>query len=365
MTDKKKKVFVAMSGGVDSSVTAALMKEQGYDVAGVTMRFDIAHPDNKKTISGGGSGSDDARKVARALGIPHQVLDFSENLADDVINDFTEEYGAGRTPNPCVRCNQFVKFGALYDKVMSLGADYLATGHYARILFNKAQHGYELRKAKDSQKDQSYFLYRLDREALSKVLFPLGEFTKPQVRDLARKFRLSVAEKSESQDICFVADAGYKEFIRSRLGDDAFKPGPFRDHKGEIVGEHKGIINYTIGQREKLGIALGHPVYVYKIDKAANTVYVGLEEHLYARGLLAEKFYPIGMNIPSETVEVSARIRYNASEVKGSLTYLGDDNICLVFEKPQKSVTPGQSVVFYRDDLLLGGAVIQEPILDE
>lgn len=351
-----------MSGGVDSSVVAALMKEQGYDVIGVTMCFSIVNPKSKKPSCCGVDGIADAQRVAQILGIPHYVLDFAKDIRNHVINDFTNEYLNGHTPNPCVRCNQYLKFGTLYEKAMSLGADFLATGHYAKVHYNSRAECYEMKKAKDLKKDQSYFLYSISKEALSKVLFPLGDIPKNKVRDLARKYKLNVAEKRESQDICFVPDTGYKSFIRNRLGDNVFEPGDFKNHKGEVVGQHQGILNYTIGQRDKLGIALGVPVYVYKIDKQTNTVYVGPQECLYAQGLTANQFNPVSMNIPTETMEVYARIRYNAREVKGFLTYLGEGRIRVEFAEPQKSITPGQSVVLYHDDVVLGGAVIEGAI---
>ena len=360
--NKNKKVFVAMSGGVDSSVVAGLMKEQGYDVVGVTMCFSITHPNSTKPSCCGVDGINDAKRAAEIIGIPHYVLDFAKDINEHIIDDFTSEYLSGRTPNPCVRCNQHLKFGTLYKKVMAMGADYLATGHYAKIHYNPIRDCFEMKKAVDHKKDQSYFLYSMNKATLSKVLFPLGDMTKDEVRDLAHNYKLNVADKAESQDICFVPETGYKEFIRNRLGDGVFKPGNFKDSQGTIVGEHKGIANYTIGQRDKLGIALGVPVYVYEIDRESNTVYVGPQECLYAKGLTATQFNPVSMNIPDETIEISARIRYNAPEVKGFLTYLDDGKIRIKFAEPQKSVTPGQSVVFYHDDVVLGGAIIEEPI---
>jgi tRNA-specific 2-thiouridylase len=359
----KKKVYVAMSGGVDSSVVAALMKEEGHDVVGLTMCFSISHPESKKPSCCGVDGIQDAKRAAQILDIPHYVLDFAKDINDHIIDNFTSEYLSGRTPNPCVRCNQHLKFGTLYQKVKALGGGYLATGHYAKIHYNREKARFEMQKAKDPRKDQSYFLYSMKRETLSDVLFPLGDLTKQEVRDLAQKYHLNTADKAESQDICFVPDGGYQQFLRNRLGDSIFIPGPFKNEKGEVVGEHKGIASYTIGQRDKLGIALGHPVYVYKIDKAENTVYVGPQEYLYARGLIATRFNPVSQDLAvGETMRVSTRIRYNAPEVDAQVTRRDESTIEVLFDEPQKSVTPGQSVVFYDGDVVLSGAVIEEPI---
>jgi tRNA-specific 2-thiouridylase len=354
-------VFVAMSGGVDSSVVAGLVKDAGYKTVGVTMCFNITHPGNTKPSCCGIEGIGDAKRAAEILGIPHYVFNFAGDINDFIIEDFTREYLSGRTPNPCVRCNQHLKFGTLYDKVKALGADYIATGHYGKIDF-KGDGRFELKKAADERKDQSYFLYSMKKETLPSVLFPLGGLTKTEVRDLARKYNLNTAEKPESQDICFVPQEGYKKFLEDRVGKETMIPGDFVDEEGKVVGQHKGIAYYTIGQRDKLGIALGYPVYVYRIDATTNTVHVGNLEKLYSKGLIAGQTNWVSMEIPKETIEVMARIRYNSPEVKAYLTALDEKHVRVEFETPQKSVTPGQSAVFYKDDIVLGGAIIDEPI---
>ena len=361
MDNNKRTVFVAMSGGVDSSVVAGLIKESGYNTVGVTMCFNITHNDGRASCCGV-EGISDAKRAAEILDIPHYVFNFAADINDYIIEDFTKEYLSGRTPNPCVRCNQHLKFGTLYSKVKSLGADYIATGHYGRIEFNQNNHRFELKKATDSQKDQSYFLYSMAKETLPSVLFPLGGLTKPQVRDLARKYKLNTAEKPESQDICFVPAAGYKKFLEDRVGQEAMIPGNFVDDQNRVVGQHKGIAYYTVGQRDKLGLALGYPVYVYRIDAKTNTVYIAGLDKLYSKGLIASQTNWVSMEIPKETIEVMGRIRYNSPEVQAQLTVLDQAHVRLEFAQPQKSVTPGQSVVFYRDDVVLGGAIIDQSL---
>ena len=354
-------VYVAMSGGVDSSVVAGLIKEAGYNTIGVTMCFNITHNDGKASCCGI-DGIADAKRAADILDIPHYVFNFAHDINAFIIDNFTDEYLNGRTPNPCVRCNQHLKLGTLYQKVKALGAEYLATGHYGQIEFNAKRNCHELKKAIDFKKDQSYFLYSMKKETLSSVMFPLGGMTKPEVRELARKFSLNTAEKPESQDICFVPASGYKKFIEDRVGPQAMAPGPFVDENGNVIGQHKGLAHYTIGQRDKLGLAMGYPVYVYKMDRTTNTVHIGNLKHLYSGGLKASGMNWVSMEIPQETIEVSARIRYNSPEVKAYLTPTDENSVRVEFKEPQKSVTPGQSVVFYDGDVVLGGAVIDEAL---
>jgi tRNA-uridine 2-sulfurtransferase len=362
MSNKDKTVFVAMSGGVDSSVVAGMIRDAGYKTVGVTMCFNITHPNSDKPSCCGIDGIADAKRAAELLDIPHYVFNFAADINDYIIDNFTNEYLSGRTPNPCVRCNQHLKFGTLYDKVKALGGDYIATGHYGKIDFNAAANAFELKKAADPRKDQSYFLYSMKKETLSSVLFPLGGLTKPEVRELARKYGLNTADKPESQDICFVPKEGYKKFLEDRVGDLMKKPGNFIDDQGKVVGQHKGVAYYTIGQRDKLGIALGYPVYVHRIDPKTNNVYVGNLSKLYSKGFIAGQVNWVSMEIPKETIEVTARIRYNSPEVKAYVTAVDSNTVRVIFDEPQKSVTPGQSAVFYNGDVVLAGAIIDEAV---
>ena len=358
----KKKVFVAMSGGVDSSVVAGLMKEAGHEVVGLTMCFSITHPDSKRPSCCGVEGIQDAQRAAQILGIPHYVLDFAEDIRHQIIDNFVSEYLSGRTPNPCVRCNQHLKFGSLFKKAIGLGAEIVATGHYAKVELNPKTGSFELRKGLDQRKDQAYFLYSMPRETLSRVWMPIGGMTKQEVREHARRFKLNTAEKPESQDICFVPASGYKKFLEDRVGADKMVPGDFLDESGKVVGRHKGIAYYTIGQRDQLGIALGHPVYVTKIDAAKNTVHVGRLDQLYSAGLLASHMNYLSLTSPLVRREVDACVRYNCQPVKAFLTSLENGWARLEFAAPQKSVTPGQSVVLFEGDTVLAGGIIEQPL---
>ncbi|MDP3732195.1 MAG: tRNA 2-thiouridine(34) synthase MnmA [Candidatus Omnitrophota bacterium] len=356
----RERVVVAMSGGVDSSVAAALLKEQGYEVIGITLCFNFPDSTAKRPTCCGIEAIEDARRVAHKLGVKHYVLNFNKVLQEKVIKDFCQEYLKGRTPNPCVRCNQYLKFGALLKKSLYLDAKYLATGHYARIV--KARYSllatrYYLRKAKDLHKDQSYFLYRLSQNQLKHILFPLGEFTKDQVRKMAREFVLPVADKLASQEICFLPDTDYREFLKAQVKTD-IKPGPIVDKDNNILGQHKGIAFYTIGQREGLGIARGYPLYVVKINPGNNCITVGKKEDVYAEEFMLRDTHFILRPIKKKVV-LRVKIRYNYAEALARVIFLRN-KIKVEFNKPQFAITPGQSAVFYDKDIVLGGGIIDK-----
>jgi tRNA-specific 2-thiouridylase len=337
------KVIVAMSGGVDSSVTAAFLKEQGHEVTGLTMRL---------TPHG---TADDARKAADQLGIPHYVVDFRDFFEMTIIEDFCREYRRGRTPNPCVRCNRHIKFGALWEKAAEMGADFIATGHYARI-----EHmGDEifLKKGADILKDQSYFLCRLTREQLRRALFPVGHLTKSQVRQIAREMGLPAAARPESQEICFIPGNDYAGFIQSYLPEPS-PPGPITDAEGNILGKHHGLPGYTIGQRHGLGIAAAEPLYVTAIAPERNAVIVGTKAQTRAKELVAADLNWISGEPPARPISVKARVRHRHAEAEAILTPLEDGNYYVNFTAPQTAITPGQTIAFYDGDIVLGGGTI-------
>ena len=342
-----------MSGGVDSTGAAFLLKEQGYDVTGVTMCLGISDSgsgENSRVQCCGVEAINDSKAVCRQLKIPHYVLNFADELEEFVIKDFVENYKKGYTPNPCVRCNQFLKFDKLFNYSKAMGFDYLATGHYAKI--EEAGGKYFLKRSKDEKKDQTYFLYCIKKEQLPSILFPLADYTKEQIREIAQKAGLLVAEKSESQDICFIDDKGYSDFIAKRIGLQ--KEGDIVDTKGNILGRHKGIVNYTKGQRKGLGVAAGKPVYVTGIDVEKNQVILGSREDLLQETLQAADINLLLDNFP-ETA--SAKIRYAHKPAECCLEY--NDNILKVsFNIPQEAVTPGQAIVIYDEDTVVGGGVI-------
>jgi tRNA-specific 2-thiouridylase len=357
LTEERKKVVVAMSGGVDSSVTAALLKDRGYEVVGLTMQLWEEKGDAGSRQCCSQEHVLDAGRVANRLGIDFHVVDFRKEFRKLIVDEFADEYYSGRTPNPCVRCNQKVKFGILLEKARALGADYLATGHYARIE-RDASGDFMLLKGKDAGKDQSYFLFTLTPEQMSGVLFPLGNLDKQEVRRLASHYGLPVAGKSESQDICFVPDNDYAGFLETERGK-ADLSGNIVDSNGKVLGRHGGFYRYTVGQRKGLGIAWPHPLYVLGIDAGRREVIVGHRDELYSDGLVAS-----GVNwtipAPAEQIDAVCKIRYRHNPVECKVYTLPDNRVEVRFKAREKSVTPGQAVVFYDGDRVLGGGWIEK-----
>jgi tRNA-specific 2-thiouridylase len=355
------KVVIAMSGGVDSSVAAALLKKEGHEVIGVTMqlwpRSDDKHGGNGSRGCCGLDAIEDARRVAYRLGIPHYVMDFRDIFARRVIADFCREYGQGRTPNPCVACNNDIKFGVLRERAAELGADFIATGHYARIEVDETAGTCLLKKGADARKDQSYFLCRLTREQLGHTLFPVGNLTKDKVRQTAREMQLPVASRPESQEICFVPDDNYMEFLKDYL-PQASRPGPILDERGNILGQHRGITAYTIGQRRGLGIAAAEPLYVTAIEPGRNAVVVGTREQTYGTELVAGNLNWIATDRPERPIRVKARVRYRHTEAAATVSPLDKDHLYVKFAEPQMAITPGQTVAFYDGDTVIGGGTI-------
>lgn len=355
----KGRVVVGMSGGVDSSVAAYLLKEEGYEVIGVTMQ--IWQDEDHITVEESGgccglSAVDDARRVAQTLDIPYYVMNFKQEFKTHVMDYFIEEYLSGRTPNPCIACNRYVKWESLLKRSLDIGADYIATGHYARI--EQLENGrYALRQSATAAKDQTYALYNLTQEQLSRTLMPVGAYTKEEIRGLAEKIGLPVAHKPDSQEICFVPDGDYAGFIERSTGC-AVHPGNFVNTKGEIIGTHKGIVHYTIGQRKGLNLSMGRPVFVVEIRPKSNEVVIGEGDEVFAGELLAGQVNYMCRSDFEDGMEALVKIRYNHRGDICRLYHQGSDRVRCVFEKPQRAVTPGQAVVFYEGEYVLGGGTI-------
>lgn len=358
-----KSAIIAMSGGVDSSVAALLMCKQGYQCIGATMQLfhneDIGVPREKTCCSL--EDVEDARAVAFQLGIPYYVFNFSDTFQQQVIDRFTSAYQAGMTPNPCIDCNHYLKFGKLLQRAQELGFYYVVTGHYARIRWDQEKNRYLLYKGADRSKDQTYMLYTLTQEQLSHIQFPLGELQKSRVREIAAEHGLLNARKRDSQDICFVPDGDYAKFIEQYTGTVS-PPGSFVDHDGRVLGTHKGIIRYTIGQRKGLGLSLSQPMYVCRKSMEENAVVLGNASQLYLSSLIASDINWIAIDMLTGPMNVCAKTRYSQKEQPAQIFPLSDGSVRVTFETPQRALTPGQAVVFYQDDLVIGGGVIRQTL---
>lgn len=354
----KKKVLLGMSGGVDSSVSAALLKQQGYEVIGCTMKLWEPGDDEEESACCGNQAVYDAKRVCDQLGIPHYTINCKNEFKKKVVDNFIHEYKEARTPNPCVECNRYLKFGAFYQKAKELDCDYIATGHYASIQFSDQYQQYVLKKSKEEKKDQTYFLYAIPKDVLECIIFPLQNHTnKEDTRKIAEENNLTVAQKKDSQEICFIPNNNYQSFLK-KYGKNEKQKGNIILKDGKVLGQHQGLINYTIGQRKGIGISYQEPLYVVALNKDKKEVVVGTEKELYTKELYAKDVnWLIGDEL-KEPIKCKAKVRYRAKEADCTV-YLKGDTIKVVFQEAQRAITPGQSVVFYDEDgVVLGGGKI-------
>ncbi|HLZ42549.1 MAG TPA: tRNA 2-thiouridine(34) synthase MnmA [Candidatus Sulfotelmatobacter sp.] len=363
-------IAVAMSGGVDSSTVAAMLRAEGHNVIGLTMqlwnqRRLAGREGMPESVQGRCCSLDDvydARRVAQQIGIPYYVVNHEDRFERDVVRPFVEEYLSGRTPIPCSLCNNHLKFDQLLIVARQIGGERIATGHYARVIYDAAHDRWLLKRPADSSKDQTYFLFGLTQEQLSRTLFPLGDMTKPQVRELARRYGLALAEKPDSQEICFVPGGDYKRFIDAYLAEQGESlpdtAGELVTTTGEVIGEHSGIHNFTVGQRKGLGVATGSPLYVIQISGANKEVIVGCDEHLYSRTLRARRVNLISVEDLREPMRVAVKIRHRHEPAPAVIQPAGEDEILVTFDQPQRAITPGQATVFYDGEVVVGGGWI-------
>ena len=377
LKDESPLAVVAMSGGVDSSLAAFLLSQKGYQVVGISMKlWDFRevggepHPDGRCCSS---EALNDARAVCQIMGIPHYVVDVRDDFKREVISNFVEEYIKGRTPNPCIICNTRIKWKSLCEKAESLGANFISTGHYAKIRYDQDTKRFLLLKGIDPNRDQSYALWGFSQKDLSRTIFPLGELTKKQVRVLAKEHGLKVAEREESQEICFVTDNDYSRFIKEWVGSKGqgsgvkgqgkkIQPGSIFNSKGEKIGEHKGIPFYTVGQRKGLNIAIGKPLYVVRIDAEKNAIYVGKNEELFKSSFVVTGVNWIAFDNLDKEIDCEIKIRYQHIPQKGKIYPLTEHQVMVKFNKPERAITPGQSAVFYQREVVLGGGVIERVV---